>query len=174
MLRQGPMESCCVVNIKSHWLVRGGDDTRVPRLLEDLLKKKSPRPPYAGLVNCAAEPASACHLCVLTEGCFKGFVQEGRNGSREQKTGKTLISVVKVTHSSLCKVTRWHLFEGKVARGAESDLPVFFSHCLTGREVMVSPQLLSPWGRLANSDNSSMYLREFGIRKMILVANLEI
>lgn len=43
MLRQGPMELYCDVNIKSHWLVRGGDDTRVPRLLEDLLKKKSPR-----------------------------------------------------------------------------------------------------------------------------------
>lgn len=39
---------------------------------------------------------------------------------------------------------------------------------------MVSLQLLNPWGRLANSDNSSMYLREFGIRKMILVANFEI
>lgn len=39
---------------------------------------------------------------------------------------------------------------------------------------MVSPQLLNPWGRLANSDNSSIYLREFGIREMILVANFEI
>lgn len=110
----------------------------------------------------------------MTEGCFKGFVQEGRTVSREQKTDKTLIFVVKVTHSSLCKVTRWHLFEGRVARGAESDLPVFFSHCLAGREGMVSLQLLNPWGRLADSDNSSMYLREFGIRKMILVANVEI
>lgn len=92
-------------------------------------------------------------------------------GNRRQTRHWSLWSKSLTAHSA-----RWHghLLEGKVARGAESDLPVFYSQWLTGREMMVSPQLLNPWGRLANSDHSSLYLREFGIRKIILVANVEI